>query len=245
MQASDARELLFVTGGSSGIGRALIEGCPHAETRVVNLSRRAVDGVVNIAVDLCEPAGWDAAARAFESELSNFGGRRAILVHSAGTLTPIGFAGEKGAASYRRNILLNSAAPQIVGDAFLRALGSHSCEALLVFIGSGASQSAYAGWSGYCGGKAAVDQWTRTVGLERTLRTTSRKVLCVAPGIVQTAMQAEIRDTSANDFPEVKMFIELHEGGSLRTSEEVARDLWQLIDDPATENGSVLDLRTR
>ena len=136
MQASDAaRELLFVTGGSSGIGRALIESCPHPETRVVNLSRRAMDGVANVSVDLCEPAGWDAAAQAFEDELSSFGGRRAILVHSAGTLTPIGFAGEKDHASYRRNILLNSAAPQILGDAFLRALGPHPCEALLVFIG--------------------------------------------------------------------------------------------------------------
>ena len=221
----------------------MVNACPRAGTRAINLSRSAAEGSLHVAVDLTDPAGWAETAATFERELRAFKGKRAVLVHSAGTLTPIGFAGEMDAAAYRRNILLNSAAPQIVGDAFLRALADHPCDAVLLFIGSGASSAPYAGWSGYCGGKAAVDQWVRTVGLEQAARGGRRQVLCVAPGIVQTAMQAEIRDTSERDFPEVAKFIELHESGALRSAEEVAVQLWTVLDDPAVENGAVMDLR--
>ncbi|NNL84570.1 MAG: short-chain dehydrogenase, partial [Myxococcales bacterium] len=100
MQATEqATELLFVTGGSSGIGRAMVDACPSAGTRAINLSRRAADGSLHVAVDLSDPAGWEETAATFERELRTFKGKRAVLVHSAGTLTPIGFAGEMDAAA--------------------------------------------------------------------------------------------------------------------------------------------------
>ena len=238
-----ARDLLFVTGGSSGIGRAMIETRPDPEARVLNLSRRAGPESEHVEVDLSDASGWDRAARCFDDEIAAFDGERIVLVHSAGTLSPIGFAGEKDGARYRQNILLNSAAPQILGDAFLRALGDSPAQGVLLLIGSGAAHSAYAGWSGYCGGKAAADQWVRTVGLELEARGAKRRALCVAPGIVETAMQAEIRETPKEDFPEVEMFISLHEGGQLRTTREVAAQLWELLAKDAFENGAVLDLR--
>lgn len=237
------KDLLFVTGGSSGIGRAMIETRPDPVSRALNLSRRPGPDSEHVKVDLSDAGGWRDAEACFAREIAAFDGERVVLVHSAGTLSPIGFAGEKDAEIYRRNILLNSAAPQILGDAFLRALGDAPLCGVMLLIGSGASRSAYAGWSGYCGGKAATDQWVRTVGLECELRGRDRRVLCVAPGIVETAMQAEIRETPKQDFPEVEMFISLHEGGELRTSEEVAEQLWQLLAKNEFENGAVLDLR--
>jgi benzil reductase ((S)-benzoin forming) len=55
-------------------------------------------------------------------------------------------------------------------------------------------------------------------------------------------MQEQIRSTSNQDFPEVQRFVELHEEGVLRPPEEVARELWSLLDGEL-ENGAVLDLR--
>jgi benzil reductase ((S)-benzoin forming) len=69
-------------------------------------------------------------------------------------------------------------------------------------------------------------------------------VLSVAPGVVATAMQEEIRRTPERDFPELQRFIELHEGGVLRETTDVARDLWGLIDRADVANGAVLDLRS-
>jgi NAD(P)-dependent dehydrogenase (short-subunit alcohol dehydrogenase family) len=235
--------LVFVTGGSSGIGRAMIDALPFAGARVVNFARGAAQGVENVAVDLADPATWPRVASVFDAALRDFAGERVVFIHAAGTLTPIRFAGEGEAAAYARNVLLNSAAPQVLGDALLRALSQTSAPADLLFIGSGASKSVYEGWSGYCAGKAAVDQWTRVAGAEQSRRGGRRRILCVAPGVVATAMQQQIRDTPADDFPEVARFQALYEDGVLRVPAAVARELWSLLDRDLP-NGSVLDLRS-
>lgn len=244
MTENAAEHLIFVSGGSSGIGLAMIETLPYANARVLNLSRRPAAGSEHVALDLSDPAAWPKAEARFREELAAFEGERVTFVHSAGVLTPIRFAGEGDAQGEIRNVLLNSAAPQALGHGFLRALSECTPEprSTLLFIGSGASSAAYMGWSGYCAGKAATDHWTRTVGAELDQRGRPARVLCVAPGIVQTPMQAEIRDTPERDFPEVARFIELHEGGVLRTPKEVAGELWALLERDSP-NGSVLDLR--
>ena len=102
--------------------------------------------------------------------MKGFAGERVVFVHSAGTLEPIGFAGEVDAASYARQVLLNSAAPQALGDAFLRAAAGTEAPCTLLFISSGAASSVYEGWTAYGAGKAAVDQWVRTAGAEQKRR---------------------------------------------------------------------------
>lgn len=234
--------LVFVTGGSSGIGRALIETLPWPGARVLNLSRRPAPGAEHVPVDLATPEGWERAAACFTQELAGFAGELAVLVQAAGTLTPIRFAGEGDAGAYRTNVLLNSAAPQILGDAFLRALRGGRARGWLLVIGSGASRSVYEGWSGYCAGKAATDHWVRTAGAEQSRRGDRCRLVCVAPGVVATPMQEEIRETAAADFPEVERFVALHRDGVLRDPLEVARELWALRDRPLA-NGAVIDLR--
>jgi len=68
------------------------------------------------------------------------------------------------------------------------------------------------------------------------------RVLAVAPGIVATAMQEQIRATSAGDFPDVARFVELFESGQLREPREVAAAIWGLLD-RELPNGAVVDLR--
>jgi benzil reductase ((S)-benzoin forming) len=234
--------LVFVTGGSSGIGKALIETLPWPGARVLNLSRRSAPASTHVAVDLATPAGWDRAAACFASELARFDGELAVLVQAAGTLTPIAFAGEAAPDPYRTNVLLNSAAPQVLGDAFLRALSASRARGWMLCIGSGASRNPYEGWSGYCAGKAATDHWVRTAGAEQARRGDRCRILCVAPGIVATPMQAEIRATAERDFPQVERFRELYRDGELREPAAVARELWALRERDLP-NGAVIDLR--
>jgi NAD(P)-dependent dehydrogenase (short-subunit alcohol dehydrogenase family) len=231
-----------VSGGSSGIGAALARGVPWQESRVLTLSRRPAAGLEHVALDLSDPSGWEGAAHAFAREIAGFAGERVVFFHAAGTLTPIGFAGEVDPAAYLRNVLVNSAAPQILGDAFLRAAQKTRARCDLVFISSGAAHSIYEGWTSYAAGKAAVDQWTRTSGAEQARRGGRCRVLAVAPGVVATPMQADIRKSSARDFPEVPRFVELEKLGALREPDEVAREIWALLSRDL-QNGSVVDLR--
>jgi len=214
---------------------------PYSDARVVNISRRPLDGFEHYEADLSQPAAWRGVADLFARELADFAGERAVFVHSAGTLQPIGFAGEVSADDYVRQVLLDSASPQVLGEAFLRAARETRASCHIVMIGSGAAFTVYEGWSAYCAGKAAMDHWVRTVGAEQVRRGSRCRVLSVSPGIVETAMQVEIRAASSGDFPSVEKFVDVHEKGQSREPEEAAREIWSLLDRDL-ENGAVIDL---
>jgi NAD(P)-dependent dehydrogenase (short-subunit alcohol dehydrogenase family) len=236
------KSLVFVTGASSGIGRAIAESRPDSGARLIDISRRGLAGVEHFAADLADPSAWPGVAELFDREIAAFDGDRVVFFHNAGTLHPMGFAGEVETGAYTRNVLLNSAAPQVLGHAFLCAAAKTRARAYLVCISSGAARSIYEGWSSYGAGKAAVDQWVRIAGAEQERRGGRCRVLSVAPGVVATEMQQQIREMPAESFPEVDKFIALHEEGVLRDPDEVAVELWALLDRDLV-NGTVLDLR--
>lgn len=238
-----SENLVFISGASSGIGLGLARTVPF-DARIVDISRRGTESFEHVAADLSSPEGWQAATAAFEKEIPDFPGERVIFCHCAGTLRPMGYSGEVDAREYARGVLLNSAAPQILGDAFLRAARRTSAEAVLILISSGAAQNVYEGWTAYGAGKAAVNQWVRVAGAEQVRRKSRCRVLAVSPGIVATAMQAEIREMSAHDFPDVGRFVDLYVAGSLRDPLDAARDIWGLLDEELP-NGAVIDLRDR
>jgi benzil reductase ((S)-benzoin forming) len=237
-----SKNLVLVSGASSGIGRALAAAVPFADARVIHIGRRFAEGCEHCAADLADPASWPRVERLFLRELEGFAGDRVVFIHCAGTLHPMGFAGEVEAEAYARNVLLNSAAPQVLGDAFLRSVRRCQARAHLVMISSGAAHSVYEGWTSYAAGKAAVDQWVRTAGAEQLRRGNRCRVLSVAPGVVATAMQEQIRAMSADAFPEVAKFVDLHRTGLLREPATVAREIWDLLDRDLA-NGAVVDLR--
>lgn len=234
--------LVFISGGSSGIGLALARCVPWDDARLIDVSRRGTEGIAHFPADLADPASWTEVAALFLREMKGFTGGRVVFVHSAGTLAPMGFAGEVDPDAYTRQVLLNSGSLQVLGDAFLRAARETSAPCTLLNISSGAARNVYEGWSAYCAGKAAADHWVRTVGAEQTRRGGRCRVISVAPGIVATAMQTHIRETPERDFPQVERFRSLHAEGALRDPGEVAAELWAILDRDL-ENGAVVDLR--
>ena len=232
---------MWISGASGGIGRALASSVPWPDARVIDISRRGAPGLEHVAADLADPASWDAVASSFHDELTAFDGDLAVFVHAAGTIDPMGFAAEAGPAAYRRNVILNAAAPQALGQAFVAAASDRPGRRHLVMLTSGAAKSVYPGWSSYGAAKAAVDQWVRNVGAEQELRG-GVHVVAVAPGTVDTGMQRMIRDTPEASFPQRQKFVDLHEGGRLADPGDVAVKVWGLLD-AGLDNGSVVDLR--
>ena len=236
---SDA--LIWISGASSGIGKALVDNVPWDGSRVIDISRRGAPGAEHVEADLSDPASWSTVAESFRRELDGFSGARVVFVHAAGSVQPIGFAGEVDTEAYTSNVLLNSAAGQVLGHSFLAAVKDVEAERYLVMLSSGAASLVGAGWSSYGAGKAALDQWVRDVGAEQDHRG-GVHVVAVAPGVVETDMQQQIRETDPEDFPKRDKFIELYESGQLSDADEVAGSMWALLQ-KGFENGAVLDLR--
>ena len=235
--------LIWISGASTGLGRALAETVPFPEAHVTDISRSGgTPGTEHLPADLSDPASWGAVEAHFRARLEAFDGDRAVFVHNAGTLHPMGFAGEVDSEGYRDQVLLNAAAPQVLGHGFVKAAWGFAGRTDLVFLTSGAATRAYEGWSAYCAGKAAVDMWVRTVGAEQTRREGRTRVLAVAPGIVDTGMQEQIRAMSEREFPDVGKYRDQYERGALRRPADAAQGIWALLDRDL-DNGAGVDLR--
>ncbi len=235
--------LIIVTGGSAGIGHALLATAPTDAHRVTVSRRPAADVATgHLEADLADPASWARVGDVIDAVATEREWARITCIQSAGTLEPIGFAGEVDPGRYQSNVLLNAAAPQVLGHRFLGAVSHLECRRELVMVSSGAARKDYAGWSSYGASKAALDRWVSTVGAEQGQRGGIR-VLSITPGVVATSMQERIRSTDARNFPQVERFRRLHEEGALEDPEAVARRFWAVLDDDEVPSGTVLDLR--
>ena len=236
--------IAWISGASSGIGAALAATIPFDDAHIVDISRSGgTAGAEHLPNDLADPASWSAVGAHFRARLDTFTGRRALFVHSAGMLEPIGFAGEVDDGAYSTNVVLNAAAPQVLGHLFLRAVdeSGFSGRADIVMLTSGAAKNPYPGWSSYSAGKAAVDAWVTAVGQEREQRGGQVRVVAIGPGVVATPMQAQIRATPVEDFPRRQKFVDLFESGGLASPEDAARAIWSRLED--LPNGAVTDVR--
>ncbi|CAN5881326.1 SDR family oxidoreductase [soil metagenome] len=233
--------LIWVTGATSGIGRALAGSVPWVGSRVIGIGRRPAGGIEHTQADLADPRSWAVVGEAVRRELDGFKGDRVVLIHSAGTLDPIGFAADIDPEEYLASLMLNGVASQMLGHQFVAAAAGVPAQCSLVMISSGAAQKIYPGWSAYGASKAAMDQWVRIVGAEQEIRGGVR-VFGVAPGVVDTGMQSQVRAADEHQFPSRQRFIDLHQNGMLVQPEEVASWIWRLVES-GVENGSIVDLR--
>ncbi len=243
-------QLMIISGASSGIGAAIATQAADAGHSVASISRRPGPGQ-HLAADLSDPKAWTGVGDWIEGMINAQPWDRVVFVHNAGVIEPIGFAGEVNIGDATANIILNSAAPQVLGSRFIAAVSKLVCPAQLMLISSGASKSPIQGWSSYCAGKAAADMWAATAGSEQELRGNRITVLSIAPGVVDTEMQGAIREAPEDGFPSSERFHELHSGGGLASADDVAATLLALaqVDAGQTfsgidiENGSRLDVR--
>lgn len=83
----------------------------------------------------------------------------------------------------------------------------------VIAVLSGASTSAYFGWGAYGASKAALNHFIQSLTAEET----EISAISVAPGVVNTAMQADIRGVFGANMTEqsLQKFIDLHKNDQL------------------------------
>ncbi|KVU28286.1 short-chain dehydrogenase [Burkholderia ubonensis] len=221
----------IVTGHTRGLGAALAAQLLARGIAVLGLSRsrypslgaQAGERFAEVELDLSEPARVEAWLAG--DALSRFvdGASTVLLFNNAGTVEPIGPLDAQDPAAIARAVSLNVATPLMLSGALAQA-GADTVERRILHVSSGAARNAYAGWSIYCATKAALDHHARAVALDATR---GLRICSVAPGVVDTGMQATIRATSTDRFPQREKFEQLKASGALATPDAAAR---QLID---------------
>lgn len=230
----------IVTGHTRGLGAAVAAELQARGIAVLGLARGRSPqaGIEQIDLDLADAAALQAwlAGDALRAYLAD--ARDAFLVNNAGVVTPVGPLAAQDPADVLRAVTLNVAAPLALAAAFVRAAPQAARRVL--HVSSGAARNAYPGWAVYCATKAALDHHARAVLLDGDLRV---RACSVAPGVIDTDMQAAIRATPSADFPLRQRFVDLKEGGALDSPEACAHKLADYLLAPGFGSEPVDDLR--
>lgn len=239
------KKLFFITGSSKGIGKGLAEyALQDGNTQVIGLSRTHSIEHSNyrgISIDLSDVKNLEKEAEGLLSAEKDFDS--IVLINNAGTLGDVKHLGNIDPTSITHLINLNVTAPILLMNAFMKVYGDFKGEKTIINISSGAGKNAVDGWSGYCASKAALDMATEVAAKENNLDMGGFRIHAIAPGVVDTEMQTQIRSTSQQDFSGVDRFKSLKEDQQLSSEKEVAAKYFQILDHPEKYQDVILDVR--
>ena len=241
---------LIITGHSRGLGHGVAENFLQRGWQVLGLSRHKSPELARsrhefggslseVALDLADTPrliDW-----LHGSALADFlaSAQRVCLVNNAGVLQPVGPLGTQDAALLARSVAINVTAPMLLANA-VAAAAPAGVERRLLHISSGVGRRPCAGWSVYSATKAALDQHARSATRDAL---PNLRIASLAPGVIDTDMQAEIRASNPALFPLLPDFQALKAKGQLSSPTACAEKLvnYLLADDFARE--TVVDLR--
>jgi benzil reductase ((S)-benzoin forming) len=237
----------LITGASRGLGAALARRLDRRGAALFLVARGRSGETFRdaewLAADLSELDTPENVIKAFAGFVEDREPRCLMLINNAGTVAPISPAERADRRAVARAMRLNLVAPMVLTGSFIRRFADAAMPKLVVNVSSGAASSPYAGWSTYCAGKAGLDHYTRCVDLEQKEAMHPATVIALAPGIVDTAMQEEIRAAGAADFPMIGKFTALKESGDMPTPDEAASRVLAFLDSTPLKNGGVYDVR--
>ena len=247
--------LVILTGASRGLGQAMAAQYLADGAFVLGLSRgqsagltaSGEGGLEQWPVDLSDPlpvaqrlVAWLAD---FERRAAGALPKRVRVIHNAALLSDPGNVAEADPADLARSLRIGVEAPVALTAAFLRATASWPSDRRVLFVSSGLGRRAMAGSAAYCAQKAGLDHFARALALEEQARPHGARVASVAPGIIDTDMQKQLRGADARRFPERAKFDEFHRSGSLDSPAIAAAKVIALLERDDYGTNPVTDVR--
>ena len=196
---------ILITGGSSGIGKAVAYACVRAGADVTVCARSALNlqtaqgewerakvphqRIITQVADVSNPADVEAVVSRAAGEMSRFTG----LVNCAGVLGPMGALDEVNFEQWIQTIQINLIGTAQLCRAVLPHFRRQHYGKIINFSGGGAT-APRPRFSAYAASKAAVVRFTENLAEE--LKGTGIDVNAIAPGAVNTRMLQEVLEAT-------------------------------------------------
>ncbi|GAV53511.1 hypothetical protein ZYGR_0AK00130 [Zygosaccharomyces rouxii] len=187
---------VIVTGVSRGIGRSVVEqilgarenaivtGIARSESSLKSLKDQFGDKFFYVVGDVTDK---DAVSLLIQEAL-NRTGKIDSVVANAGVLEPVQSIQNADVDSWKKLFDVNFFSVLTLTTLAMPHL--IETQGSVIFVSSGASSKWYSGWGAYGASKAALNHLALTVSKEGD----GVKTISVAPGVVDTQMQVEIRE---------------------------------------------------
>lgn len=246
--------LTIITGASRGLGAAMAVQLLNPQAHLICISRSSNERLPALAaqsgatleqwsLDLAD--GASAAQRLgqwlTDQPLDRYS--HATLINNAGmigTMVPLRNADP---ADLARALRVGLEAPMQLSAAFLGATRNWSGARKILNISSGLGRRGMASSSAYCAAKAGMDNFTRCVALDEAALPNGAKVCSLAPGVIDTSMQHQLRAADPALFPDRAMFEGLHTQGQLSSVDDAARQVLAFLARPDFGSNPIGDVR--
>ena len=243
-------QVYLVTGASKGLGRSICDILASNGFTVIGIARKSkeLSSLENYLKNTNPKSATFACDLSSENQIASTAAKITNdfplihgLVHNAGIIGPVGSMFNVETNLWNETIQVNLlAVQQLTKLLYTSMVNAQRCR--VTTISSGAAVNSLESWSAYCTSKAGLEMWTRSLADEGSNQGIS--AVSVAPGIVDTDMQATIRSVPADDFPMVEKFIDFHNDGDLVAPDVVAEYLFELMTDHSMEDsGDRFDVR--
>ncbi len=233
----------YITGTSRGLGKAFAEFLLKEECNFVfGIARTCTikhKNYKHFTLDLSDTE----KAQSFNFDLHK-DAQKIYLINNAGALGSIAHVGNQSASSIVNTINLNLTAPLLLTNNFIAKYSGIDCEKVVINISSGAGKNTYDGWGTYCTTKAGIDIYSRVVDVEQQLKAKGRvRIFSIAPGVVDTQMQEDIRKAENKEFSKVADFINYKKTGQLLNPDLLAINFLRIFKEVTALDRTVFSIK--
>ena len=225
--------LYIITGASKGMGFAMARQLLDQKHRLLCISRSASAALASAALrtrceltqwtdDLCDPLPVATRLKTWLQSQVLHDMTSATLINNAGVIPPLVPLHESDPVELVQAIRVGLEAPLAMSATFLAATRPWSATRRVLNISSGLGRRPMASQSAYCAAKAGLDHFTRCMALDEALEVNGARVCSLAPGVIDTDMQAQLRNASLASFPDQAGFSQLKSEGHLTSADEAA-----------------------
>jgi len=241
--------LYIVTGSSRGLGAALAAQLLQQGHSVLGLARHTTDTLpasprcIQWALDLADPVAAAARLSDWLATLDSTHFTSANLLNNAGVLSRMGPIDDSSSDDLSNALRVGLEAPMLLTASFLRATRAWAVPRRVLNVSSGLGRRAMAGSASYCAAKAGLDHFSRCTALDEAQRPNGARIVSLAPGVIDTDMQASLRNSDPNGFPERDSFLRLKADGRLVSAHDTAACVLAFLHRPDFGEKTVADVR--
>jgi NAD(P)-dependent dehydrogenase (short-subunit alcohol dehydrogenase family) len=248
------QHLYILTGASRGMGLAMAEQLlqkgntllcisRHANPDLAASAQKADVSITQWAHDLADGEGASVRLREWLQNQNPAAFASASLINNAGVIPPIAPLRQSQPADLALALRVGLEAPMALSAAFLGATENWPLPRKVLNISSGLGRYPMASQAGYCAAKAGMDHFTRCLALDESLHANGAKVCSLAPGVIDTDMQVQLRGAAGEAFPDQAKFLQLKAQGQLSSPTQAAEQVLRFLAKPDFGREAVADIR--
>jgi len=242
--------LTILTGASRGLGLAMAQQRLAAGHLLLTISRHPAElslaagaALEQWSADLADPGPVAARLEDWLAAKAGTGLASATLINNAGVVSQLAPLGTVSSADLSHALRVGLEAPMLLTAAFLRATAAWPLPRKVLLISSGLGRRAMAGSASYCAAKAGLDHLARAVALEEAGLPHGARIVSLAPGVIDTDMQVQLRSADPALFPERERFVGLQTAGQLDSPAQAAAKVLRTLDRADFGTSPVADVR--